>query len=385
MNTRTDTIPVTDAPRDLVQLFVDLVREIPGAEWVDDLRGMLPHSLFEGEHGDFLLDRRSIIGELKSLETDTRHKIDPILEPLRTSPDWPQFFGSWNVEEVLATMPGGAEVMRRIEKAVTSAIPGIVRKANRQIAETKRVLELGSAEGFLVVLNAGLELLSPRTIAEKIIDCLKEDKQPGRPKFRHIQHALVISESHVIVTRSGDPRLPLLSIRGRGASDRGTRSASALMQAWARRTGLPMVPGETAEGARLETASEYRARSQSAPLHEIWRREYRRHRTLQQLSDEELLTHGARVVAKVRIGKSGKIEMPEDPLPMGREFTEFLEEIRFRRIPLQRWGPRVASISRDLNPILDSKHWQRSAGQEASSESSAEEDPGADGIRPRGR
>ena len=363
---------MTDTPRDLVQLFVDLVRRTPGAEWVDDLKGTLPRSLFEGEHGDFLLDQRSIIGELKSLETDTRHKIDPILEPLRTSPDWPQFYGSWNVEEVLATMPGGAEAMRRIEKAVTSAIPVFVRKANRQIGETKRVLELGSAEGFLVVLNAGLELLSPRTIAEKIIECFKEDKQPGRPRFRHIQHALVISESHVIVTRSGDPRLPLLSIRGRGASDRGARSTSALMQAWARQNGLPMVPGEAVKDARLETASEYRARSQSAPLHEIWRREYRRYRTLQQLSDEELFKHGARAVAKVRIGKSGKIEMPEDPLPMGREFTEFLEEIRFRRIPLQRWGPQVTSISRKLNPILDPEHRQRAAGKEASPESPAE-------------
>ena len=56
-------VRMTGTPRDLVQLFVDLVRGTPGAEWVDDLKGTLPRSLFEGEHGDFLLDQRSIIGE----------------------------------------------------------------------------------------------------------------------------------------------------------------------------------------------------------------------------------------------------------------------------------------------------------------------------------
>jgi hypothetical protein len=92
---------------------------------------------------------------VKALESDTKHKIDSILKPLLAGEKAPAFYGAWTVEKILRHFPNGAEINREIFEAVTSAIQTLVRKANRQIRDTKSAFGLPTAGGLLVIVNDG--------------------------------------------------------------------------------------------------------------------------------------------------------------------------------------------------------------------------------------
>ena len=75
--------------KSLADRFREFMAQYPGVERIDDLA---PGG--NGKRADYLLDNRSVILELKSLETDVRPKIDRMVEALSAREDWPLFYGS---------------------------------------------------------------------------------------------------------------------------------------------------------------------------------------------------------------------------------------------------------------------------------------------------
>jgi hypothetical protein len=340
---------------DLESRFTGFIKSHPTAEWVDELTSPDAAASNPGEErADFFLENRTFVGELKSLETDTRYKIDEIIEPYRHRADWPQYYGTWPLEQVLRKLPDGEAIFRQVSRAVTSAIPGIVRKANRQIGATKRAIRTTSAEGILVVLNGEIELLPPLTISNHIRRVLTGRKKDGSPSFRHIQSAIVVSEAHQVVP-GGDPKglppfHPLVTTINDLAppTPKCSRITQELLVGWATFNGMPLVTLRGMTPPPVMPTSDVLAAQQPMSRSDQWRRDYRATRLLAALSQEELIARGRESMNRLTphfIKDSGVRLSDADLLPLLKQFTEFLEEVNLRGLSLEEWGP---SVGRDV-------------------------------------
>ena len=119
------------------------------AENIDRLNLTRPQQL--AEKADFFLANRAVVCEVKSLQTDTKAKIDRITAPLLESEHAPVFYGAWKLDDVVRSFPNGQEIKKEVFDLTTSAIQTLFRKANRQIRTTKEVFGLPKAEGALVI------------------------------------------------------------------------------------------------------------------------------------------------------------------------------------------------------------------------------------------
>ncbi len=106
-------------------------KTIPSSECIDDL----PQTQAQraAKKADFFFENRRIVCEVKNLETDTTPKLKKLLEPLEKRPEWPRFYGAWELSKILRKFPDGAEINRRVFESTTSAINKAVADANRQI------------------------------------------------------------------------------------------------------------------------------------------------------------------------------------------------------------------------------------------------------------
>lgn len=79
--------------------FKEFLDTFAGIENIDNLN--LTQQQKDESKADYFAENRQLIIELKSLETDTEHKIEKILEPHRSRPEFPDFFGKWQVSKIL--------------------------------------------------------------------------------------------------------------------------------------------------------------------------------------------------------------------------------------------------------------------------------------------
>jgi hypothetical protein len=100
--------------------FIAFAKTLPGAEYIDEMDLTLEQK--EARKADFLFEDRRIICELKSRKTDTGGKVEEILSPHKERPEWPIFFGSVEVREILKHLPDGDRINRQIFDAITTAI-----------------------------------------------------------------------------------------------------------------------------------------------------------------------------------------------------------------------------------------------------------------------
>src|SRR5438105_8487061 len=119
--------------RDRFALFV---KTISGSECIDELSQT--ETQRSAKKADFFFENRRIICELKNLKTDTSPKIEKLLEPLEKRPEWPRFYGAWELSKILRKFPDGAEINRTVFDSLTTAVRKAVGEANRQIRTTKQ-------------------------------------------------------------------------------------------------------------------------------------------------------------------------------------------------------------------------------------------------------
>jgi len=322
-------------------------------EWVDDLPLSDPLVQDGVERVDFLLENRRYLCELKSLQRDAARKIDPILEPLKARPDWPQFFGAWSIQNVLRQFQDGPSILRELERRVLSVVDNDVRKANRQIASTKDAIGSENAEGLLIVANDGVDILSPIAVATRIEAVLRQRREDGRPRHRHVQSAVVLTISHLVPLTGPDPRgdpgaLPICILENSlvPPSAACREAVTALLAAWGKATGKPVLA--VPKGARVPpvfSVADFMAAQGPQKQSDVWVHQYKGNRALSPLSDEELFSYGrSAYLRNLSVSEDGRIGASADVDGM-KEFTWFLEEIRIRAIPLQVWGPKVSGRS----------------------------------------
>jgi hypothetical protein len=182
-------LPIPDKP--LAERFSDFLNSREDVENIDALPLQRNPS-----KADYFAEKRGVIIELKSLETDTEHRIEEILKPHRSRPEFPDFFGGWDLRQVLLYLPDGEEIGHLIAKVVTDSIERLFRKANSQIRSTKYVFGLPDATGLLILLNQHIDVLSPNLIIYRLRKAAGKRHPDGALQFTEIQHVMLISEAH---------------------------------------------------------------------------------------------------------------------------------------------------------------------------------------------
>jgi hypothetical protein len=147
-----DPLPVEPTWREFVQLA--------GGELVSNHLSGSPTF----ENADYFFPATSAVAELKEIETEFSrskgflHKLHELLERLlREDPNWrpPLLGGDGKYPEWF-----GREFLRIFRPPISR----IIKKANRQIRETKKHLGIQSPTGILLLVNDGLTTLGPELI-----------------------------------------------------------------------------------------------------------------------------------------------------------------------------------------------------------------------------
>jgi hypothetical protein len=339
-----------EAPRlrSVSERLIAFLQAMPGAELIDELTD--PRLKTVQKKADVLLADRTVVCEIKALETDTAHKINAILEPYRNTEHWPIFYGEWQVGRVLKHLPNGDELANEIAKAVTSAVRDQVRSANQQIRDTKTALSIPDAGGLLILHNESIDVLTPDLLAGEANREMNKKSKGGRAaRFEHLQVAWLISEAHLVQTPVAPMKLSMMCYNSNLKRPDGLDGyVDALQERWAAFHGAPNFKGrDGVMGLPFLSAKQLAAAGDPRKRSELWTVQYHSNPYLRARSDEELFDW-AREVANDLFPRmlKGAAPTPVDELrPKIERWAHFLEEIAHRGIDLRVWSPRVA---RDL-------------------------------------
>jgi hypothetical protein len=138
-----------------------------GGEKVSAVLPRSPHF----ENADYFLERRSLVAELKSVETEFggskafMRRFDEIMADLLCAhPAWrPQLFGGEPIPK---------EFLQRIIRLYRPPLGRILKKANSQIKETKKQFNLTNSHGALFIVNDRFLELPPDTVRSLIASIL---------------------------------------------------------------------------------------------------------------------------------------------------------------------------------------------------------------------
>lgn len=145
------------AKHEMEQRFETFAMTMPGAESIDAL-GL---DRAPGQRADYLWRDRTVIVEVKTLRGDPQKKIDEMFDELRQREDFPLFFRTVPADKLLARLPDGEELLRKLTNKVRRGLEAAFRDAKYQIDNTKRLLGLDDALGLLVILNPDIEAYEP--------------------------------------------------------------------------------------------------------------------------------------------------------------------------------------------------------------------------------
>lgn len=320
--------------------FTRFLEGLPGAESIDRLE--LPVDPTHRRKADFLLAHRQVIVELKTLTEDTSHKIEALADQHRDRDDWPLFYGKANVRKVLANLPDGDAIYRKMVNAIGRSVETVVRSAEEQVTHTKRVLNLPNAATVLVILNESIEVLDPNVVGHRVAQLMRRPRT-GSSNAEKLDFVMLMFESHVIGLVQGRPAVPFILINGEGKDKFPWFSAfhKDLVQRWAETIGIISVDAEAPDPSKIHFAPMKEVTAphpDQLPQHEVWRHQYHASPYLRSLSNDDVLVTGANLLRNLtpHFLKGGPRYVPEEVNPLMEAFTHFLEEMNFRGLDMRR-------------------------------------------------
>ena len=194
--------------------FYNFLKALPHSESIDAL-GKKPTQ--KGKQiADFFFLNRKITCEVKSLNRDTREKVERIIDSLRKRDDFPVFYGERNVKKILRHLYDGEETYKKIVYSVTSPIEDQIRDANRQIRDTRSLFQTQGSAGLIIMVNRLVDILDARVIQWRIRQCLTKKRADGAHGFECIDAVWLIDEAHLLVVSEKDATPILINIEGDG-------------------------------------------------------------------------------------------------------------------------------------------------------------------------
>jgi hypothetical protein len=343
--------------KNLEARFKVFAKNMKGAECVDDLP--LTDVQRDANKADYLFDNRDVIGELKALQTDASDKIEKILEPYRESPEWPLFFGKQDLQKIIGHLPNREEINRKLVEAVTDSVETVIKKANRQIRETKRTFNLPDAGGLLIILNDLVEIISPDLIAYRVRKALNKRLPGGEElRFPNVSAVLIIGGAHYAQLNPNLKGIPILVILNNvPEAEKVKEFVSTLIREWSAFDGQPLITLDTDKAVALQFrkfSDDGKEQKGPTTVQEYWEWEYRRRPYLRALSKEDLLQFGRRVFEEMTPNflKGVPKAPPEQAEGLMMQFTHFLEEMRFRGIDMREFSAKLEGLKEKIDELL---------------------------------
>ncbi len=169
------------------------IRKIGGVVLEDELG---PSPSFA--NADYLFRNHNVVAELKCMERDTRSE-GAFLKKLSG------MYWTWVRDGVIPPPPPGIgerfrinsaelpiECAKQILEVLKTRLQRLVKKANKQIEETKDELNLPNATGLLVLVNDGDMIFEFDSILHLLCRILKK-------RFRHINTVLFFTANHPVL------------------------------------------------------------------------------------------------------------------------------------------------------------------------------------------
>lgn len=320
--------------------FTTFLSSLPGAENIDCID--MPVAKRDRKKADFFLNNRSVVVEVKSIKTDTSHKVEKVLKPHRDRPEFPVFYGEMHISKILAHLPDGEEINQEIFQKITHSVEAAFKKADDQIASTKDTFSVNEAWGLLVILNEYVDILSPDVLSAKITKMLCKKLPDGSYRYQQIAWVWIISEGHYLQVHPQLKSLPLIAVEGPSAESRpnSRNYIDWLQHKWAAHDGAPLIllDKKMLEGLNFGSFAKDAADNRPVlPRHEHWRRQYRRNPYLRAWDKARLSEFGTRLILEIKpyVLKGGPKASEQKMSELMAEWTHFLEEVNFRGIDMR--------------------------------------------------
>jgi SEC-C motif len=324
-------------------------RSVPEAEVIDDL--VLTPAQRSAQRADFFFKRRRIICETKTLVEDPTWKIDDRLKPYQKRPEWPVFYGAWELSKILRKFPDGADINRRVFEAITNAIQKAITDANRQIRDTKNTFDLPHSGGLLILGNDSIRILSPVVIAHRVKRTLTKRTPSGEPQFPHINTVWMISENYVIELPSGQTAIPALIYQNEIPDPANVEGyTDDLQRHWAAFHGAPLHinVGANLDDVRFRDHPSKSKRSEPGPKRrwQLWEEEYDSNPYLAHLSVPRLIRHAEQLFARITPGMlvRASASQQSEAFRAMQPWTHFLREVNRRGLDMREFSPMVRNL-----------------------------------------
>lgn len=312
----------------LTPRFVQFLCEALGGTSLDDIQAP------SERRADFACLRGLLAVELKTLEDDASERLSHVTDELRKRDDWPDFYGAWPMESIVANLEDPEPVKRKLAERVGSAIVRHLKKANKQLGAHAVSFPRPNLLRLVVFINEDHEVYDPAICAHLIQHELAR-LEDGKPKYGNVDAVLYMSERHAVRV---DDRVafPVVSITGRSvdAAEWKADVLAFVAAKWSSWAGALHVAGD-AEAVKSFTTIEHIP--DQMPRQELWQLQYRRDPYLRSLSTEQLRDRWdelmVRSLLSLHKGAPFRLTKEETTKDMER-FTHLLEEIAQRGLPL---------------------------------------------------
>ena len=191
--------PAVTVAYDIKNRFTALCDAFPGSERIDHIALTADQKSSQLKRADFFFEDRTIICELKSLETDTNDKIIPILKAAGV----PLAAGTFELTALIRERPDYDQLYRACVNALTTSVQDGLSDANRQIRETKRLFGISDADGLVIFLHGRVAVLNPDIIMNRILERLAKRKDDGSPSHESVSAIVLMSEIHKLKFTDG--------------------------------------------------------------------------------------------------------------------------------------------------------------------------------------
>jgi hypothetical protein len=222
-------------PTTLERRFIAFLKSLPDSECLDSQAFCFPSGT---RKADFLLHRRRVIAEIKTITNDPQLKIDRRLDQ-HLEQTGVVVFGTVQSSQLFEDKDEGAKFHQKILRDITRNTEEMCRSANEQIEETSQHLDI-DASGLLIILNESIAPLDPGVVAYRVCEYL--NKKP-----RRIDYCLLVFESHQVVGGNGhgSQNQMLVICACRTAHRFADDYIDQLMQRWAEHNGSEYIRRNT--------------------------------------------------------------------------------------------------------------------------------------------
>lgn len=176
--------------------FESFVRTIDGFESIDTL--LQGTNLPKQKRADYLLHNRRIIVEQKVLEVDPKGRPQKFVEKLGRERGF-VCMGTLSTQYLFSRQPDPENLQRRLMLDLARTVDDAVAYADKQTAQTRRLLNIPDATGILLLLNQNATTLMPDVIDYALRNVFQK-KQQGTDDLRYTANdgVILISEAQTV-------------------------------------------------------------------------------------------------------------------------------------------------------------------------------------------